>query len=179
MCTATTILEALKGRHPASEWIFLPELRIGTGYGRNSEQRIDAWAMHTWPSKNYSRTAYEIKVSRADFLKEIKQPLKRRRALLLSNMFFFAVPADLVKPEEIPEDCGLVYVTGNKAKVVLDAPWHEGAPPTWNFMASVYRAYNLGGIRTYNDWICVCGRRMRWGTDCAFCHRKLQEPVRE
>lgn len=46
--------------------------------------RVDAFAMHHHPSKNNRRRAYEVKISRADFLRDIRQPLKHRAALNVS-----------------------------------------------------------------------------------------------
>lgn len=128
-------------------WAFFEELRIGTGYGgSNIEQRIDAWAMSMWPSKNLTRIAYEVKVSRADFLKEIAAPLKRRRALLYSNLYYFITPPGLVKPEEVPIECGLQEVldapegyTSNRLKTIVEAPWRDNPPPPWSFFAAIAR----------------------------------------
>jgi hypothetical protein len=126
-------------------WAFFPELRIGTGYGKGSEQRIDAFALALWPSKNWASHAYEIKVNRADFLKELRSPLKRRAALRYSNMFWFVTPEGLVKPEEIPVEAGLMEAhasptgEGWYVKVVVSAPWRDIPPPTWNLFASVAR----------------------------------------
>lgn len=89
---AVKIVKALHHSHPRPNWAYFPELRVGTGYGKDNEQRLDAWAMNLMPSKQLSRYAYEVKVSRSDFLAEIKKPWKRKHALMLSNHFYFAAP---------------------------------------------------------------------------------------
>ena len=38
------------------------------------------------------RVCYEVKTSRADFLSELKQPLKRRIGMRYSNEFYFVTP---------------------------------------------------------------------------------------
>lgn len=38
------------------------------------------------------RVCYEVKISRADFLSELKQPIKRRIGLRYSNEFYFVTP---------------------------------------------------------------------------------------
>lgn len=134
-----------QGRWNADKWAYFEELRVGTGYGRGVEQRIDAWAMHLWPSESMVRIAYEVKVSRADFLNELKNPLKRRKALLFSNMFFFVTPPGLVKPEEVPLECGLEEVhtspgeTEQRLKIIVPAPWRDNPPPPWSLFAAVAR----------------------------------------
>ncbi len=81
--TAEDIVAALRRYHAGDSWAFFAELRVGTGYDRavDAEQRLDAWAMALWPSERYQRIAYEVKVSRSDFLAELQKPRKRRRAL--------------------------------------------------------------------------------------------------
>ena len=50
---------------------------------------------------------YEVKVSRADFLSDIRSG-KWRGYLPCCHRFYFAVPSGLVKKTEIPEGCGLI-----------------------------------------------------------------------
>lgn len=40
-----TIIELIKQRH-GLDWVFVEELRGGSGYGGDNERRMDAWAMH-------------------------------------------------------------------------------------------------------------------------------------
>lgn len=145
---AKDVVEALRKRHEKREWAFFPELRVGTGYqtrrlakqGINPEQRLDAFAMNLYPSKKHMRITYEIKVSRSDFLHEIKNPMKRKQGLELSNEFYFVTPVGLVKPEEIPAECGLIEVYANlSSRIKVRAPHREGTEPSWNFIASIAR----------------------------------------
>lgn len=159
--TARGIVQLLRDRHAgtrAGEFLFCAELRVGTGYKRGEEQRLDAWAMACWPSANFERVTYEVKVSRSDFLVEIKEPRKRRMGLLYSNRFYFVAPAGLVKVEEVPPECGLIEVgvrteDWGRDEVVtvgpwelreylvtrVKAPWRDTPPPSWSFLASVGR----------------------------------------
>lgn len=142
--TSADIVAALDQHYQqVSGWLTFAELRVGTGYGKDAETRLDYWAMEPTPSKRFRRVAYEIKVSRADFLKEIRQPLKRRRALLLSNEFYFITPPGLVKPGELPLEAGLAEVRdhGTFRSIYFPhaAPWRDTSPPTWQFLAAVVR----------------------------------------
>lgn len=152
MIKAWDILEVLRLWHSPNgkEWAFFGELRVGTGYrimkdmraGRiDPQQRLDAWAINLYPSQNMLRRTFEIKVSRSDFLHEIKHPQKRQAGLLLSNEFYFATPEGLVRPEEIPVECGLLWIsleTGN-IKTVKKAPYREADGMPMGFMASLAR----------------------------------------
>src|SRR5579863_4234461 len=86
----------------ASEWIFLRELRVGTGFQGSATQRLDAFALNCLAHNSMKRICYEVKTSRADFLCELKQPLKRRIGLRYSNEFYFVTPAGLLHSSELP-----------------------------------------------------------------------------
>lgn len=47
----------------ASEWIFLRELRVGTGFHGNAAQRLDAYALNCLPHTSMRRVCYEVKTS--------------------------------------------------------------------------------------------------------------------
>jgi hypothetical protein len=151
--TTADILSAIRRIHTnhglANRWAFFEELRLGTGYGQGVEQRIDAFACGLW-TKNWGSMAYEVKVTRADFQREIKKPLKRRMALRYSNLFWFVTPQGLVEPSELPIETGLMEVhlatvsydpptEGWHTKVVVPAPWRDIPPPTWSLFCAVAR----------------------------------------
>jgi hypothetical protein len=146
-----------------SEWIFLRELRVGTGFYGNAAQRLDAFALNCLPHTYMRRVCYEVKTSRADFLSELKQPLKRRIGLRYSNEFYFVTPVGLLNTSEIPIECGLIEVGlfpaearmlayaqssafvhfepnhENYCRVTVPAPWRETPGPTWPFVAGMLR----------------------------------------
>jgi hypothetical protein len=146
-----------------SEWLFFRELRVGTGRRNGSLQRLDGFALNSLPHTGMKRVCYETKVSRADFLAELKHPLKRRIGMRYSNEFYFVIPAGLVLPEEVPPECGLVEA-GHAApdqwrKLVLrqagffyyepsaceycmitaPALWRDTPGPTWQLTAAMLR----------------------------------------
>jgi hypothetical protein len=148
--------------HPKpSEWIFLRELRVGTGFRSSSAQRLDAFALNCFVHNSMKRACYEVKTSRADFLCEMKQPLKRRVGLRYSNEFYFVTPAGLLNTSEIPIECGLVEIGiftdeqpesilaqsaafahfdprhGSYCRVTVPAPRRETPGPTWQFVAGM------------------------------------------
>lgn len=150
---AGSIVEAIGQSYhwQRDRWLFIPNLRMGTGFGavfdHTMEQSIDAWAMAFWPSLRFKKVAYEVKVSRHDFFRELEHPEKRQAALSVSNRFYFAVPSGLVSPVEVPKEAGLIYVRDLKrgvCKVIKEAPWREGPAPSWSFIASVSRRLQSG-----------------------------------
>jgi hypothetical protein len=142
--TSKDILKALRRHHNVDSFyrntVFFEELKVGTGYKGDNQQALDAFAMDLWPSDGFKRYVYEVKVSRKDFRKELKNSKKRRRGLLLSNYFYFVTPKGLIDAEKIPVECGLIEVNekGN-LEFTLDAPFREYARPTWAFIAAICR----------------------------------------
>jgi hypothetical protein len=55
-------------------------------------QRLDAFALNTLPHTAMKRVCYEVKISRGDFLSELKHLLKRRIGMRYSNEFYFCCP---------------------------------------------------------------------------------------
>jgi hypothetical protein len=163
--TAAAMLDVVEAALHAQnrEWIFLRELRIGTGHRHHELQRLDAFALNCLPHLGMRRICYELKASRADFLGEVKRPLKRRIGMRFSNEFYFVTPAGMLALDEVPTDCGLVEVgvactaesrslvrrhegffhidplTGFYCIIAIPAPWRDTPGPTWQFAAAMLR----------------------------------------
>ena len=154
---AQVITGLLSERHPAPEWAFLAELRNQTGYSRQ-DRYFDAWAVNCYPSKGFHRVAYEIKVSRADFARELADPSKRSQAMKASNEFFFVAPAGIIRADEVPESCGLIEVMKGKAGWKLRRKKHAqqrdiGAEMNLGFVCSILRRCQntqLSGLRVFH-----------------------------
>lgn len=169
--TADELTDALAAlRHgDAQKYACFPEFRVGTSYGKHAEGRIDLWVLSLWPSSNYTRYSYEVKVTRSDFTKDLESPMKQRPALMHSDYFYYVVPCDFRNKDakriatraEIPTWAGLIEVrrktedeVGRLSHRLLpsDSPWRHyelriahpapqryGEPPTPGFLASLAR----------------------------------------
>ncbi|MDP2779753.1 hypothetical protein [Devosia sp.] len=144
--TAKAIIAVLRKNHEPPQYAFFEELRCGTGAtpGADADQRLDAWCINCWPMHRLARTAYEVKISRADYLLELKHPRKRRRALLLSNLFYFVAPKGLLREDELPVEAGLIEVLPDdygylRAHTRVQAPWRDTPMPNWQFVANLAR----------------------------------------
>lgn len=161
------VMYALRLAHDPREWAFFEELRIGGGFGKDSEQRFDAWAINYRPSKQNKTVCYELKVSKSDFLNEIRKPRKRRAGLRLSNEFYFVTPKGLVKIEEVPPECGLIEVgEGDTLHTKIKAPFRNTIPPTFNFMSSVCRRFDADRLREFQYYLDVNHRINEEGAAC-------------
>ena len=153
--------DALRRRHAyqtnglARAWIYAEEVRVSTGFSplrggsddrairAGADQRIDAFALHTWPSQSYKRVAFEIKVTRSDLTRELSNPAKCAAALALSNQFYLVVPPELVErvePAELPPTWGLMTLSPEpRIRIRIKAPWRDTPAPPYSFMLSLAR----------------------------------------
>lgn len=158
--TSRQVLDAVRTRHSAVEWIFLEEVRASTGWGsvtydgngryrtgrgeKAVEQRLDAWALQLWSPG--AILAYEVKVSRADYLREVKDPEKRLFAELVSSEFYFATPVRLIRPHELPAGCGLIEVyEDGRVRTRVKAEARTVAQAGWGFVGSLLRRQRRDG----------------------------------
>lgn len=155
--TANDIKAALRRRygvdtpgfgHGFKGWITIEELASRTG---NYSGTVDLWAMNTWASGNYKTIAHEIKISRSDFFRDLKKRptfsfmkgsgFETKYDRQAGEEFYYVVPAGMVKPNELPEDAGLMEVSISerpKIRITKRCP-----PVPWEmriaFMASLLR----------------------------------------
>lgn len=71
-----------------------------------------------------SMTSYliETKISRSDFLADAKKPFRLNPDDGVGEYRYYACPTGLIKPEELPEKWGLIYVDPDKKNVSASMP---------------------------------------------------------
>lgn len=136
--TAGDVRAALRVRHPKSEWALMFEVSDAAGFGRG--RSADALAMNLWPSRGLELHGFEIKVSRADWKRELVNPEKSASIQRYCDRWWIAAPRDLVPADELPRTWGLMEIDGaGKAVVKVDAPKLPAEPMTRSFVACVLR----------------------------------------
>lgn len=128
--------------------IIFPELRLGSGYCGVAQRRIDMFIISS--NAGNETTAFEIKVSRQDFKKDVNDDMKQRGARLYANNFYYVTPKGLIKPEELPLWAGLWEldldneddVKNGWFKEVVPAPLFPKAVPSWGLICSMIRHVN-------------------------------------
>ena len=152
---AERVLLAVESLFPLPAWGSFREMRDATGFDNRS---IDLFAMSLYPSSGHKIYAVEVKVSRSDFLRELKNPAKSRPWVELSNRFAFAVPRGLIQVDELPEWASLIEVGEDD----YSAKWtrvrerqRKGKAPPLSFLASVVRrqAREEFRVETYSCWL--------------------------
>jgi len=136
------MIEALKLRYPRERgWLVFTEVTFAHPKHKNS-RRIDVLLFNYYYSKNYLRIACEIKRARSNFLQELREPEKRVPVMKMVNEFYYVAPKDLIKPEEIPDDCGLIEVDDNGVcRVKVKAPFLGDPPPNWYLIGTILRSF--------------------------------------
>lgn len=73
--------------------------------------RPDVYSLRVTTTAGYACPAiHEIKVRRADLLADLARPDKREGYMALSAEFYYVLPEGLARLDEIPADCGVVFV---------------------------------------------------------------------
>ena len=111
--TSSDILELIRVKH--SEDLVVAECRTGPSQTARAKYVImDCWtAPHSWA--HYQATAYEIKVSRQDFV----QDNKWTAYLPYCHYFYFAAPPGIVNVKELPAEVGLYETSTNCKRLML------------------------------------------------------------
>lgn len=133
--TAAEVKDALRCRHEAlrefggpGAWTCLEEFA-----------GVDLLAFAAWRSIRRSIVGYEVKVTRADYRREILEPGKRALAVAGCHAFYFATPAGLLTAEEKEfREPDSFYEPG--------AFEREACPERCQKMRKRHRRYSLYGV---------------------------------
>ena len=132
------LMELLRERYPKAEYAFFTEVPNGTGIHAN--RHADALAMSLWPSRGLYITGFELKVSRSDWVKELKNPAKAESIAQYCHYWFLVVGSmEIVQPGELPPNWGLLVPTGGKLKMITQAAKLEPRELTLPFIAGLFR----------------------------------------
>lgn len=135
--TSAHIKAALHKPFPAPGWRIFYE--VGDDTGARVRRHADAVAMGIWPSNGHQIHGFEIKVSRADFAAEMRDPTKSQAVFQYCDRWSLVVPSGLVKAEEVPAPWGLMTFDGKSIRTVKQAPPLEPVPLTRGFIAAMLR----------------------------------------
>lgn len=136
--TAADVIASLRGWFPSGQYAFLEQVAPGTG--ARGYRWADAVAMSVWPSRGYDIHGIEVKVSRYDWLKELKQPTKSEAIQKYCNRWWIATPDEsLIQLGELPLTWGHMVMKGDTMRVVIQAPPLDPQPITIEFLAGVLR----------------------------------------
>ncbi|HEX9228349.1 MAG TPA: hypothetical protein VF885_17240 [Arthrobacter sp.] len=91
---------------------------------------------------------HEVKVSRGDWLTELRDPTKAERIKRYCNFWWLVVSdASIVKPGELPEGWGLMVKAGDRLRAKVKAPALSPEPLTLDFIAGLTAAVQRTACR--------------------------------
>jgi hypothetical protein len=101
--------------------------------GAYARRTADFVAMDLWASRGMNLHGHEVKVSRSDWLAELKHPEKAGEFIPYMNCWWVVVAdSAIVRPGELPDDWGLLAMAGGQLRQVVRAPRRQALllPPT-------------------------------------------------
>ncbi|GAI89372.1 unnamed protein product, partial [marine sediment metagenome] len=138
--TGKSLAEDLAKTKDHRDWMTWVQIPLGSVmWATGHMPRADVLAVRK-SFTNPSFTIYEVKVSRSDFNADVNKG-KYRIYFADCCQFYFAVPAGLVKKEEVPEGAGLIVRGENGWRVVKSAPRREYTPDVELLLKLLMRGY--------------------------------------
>ncbi|MFZ3484238.1 hypothetical protein [Sphingomonas sp. 3-13AW] len=129
---------ALARKFCAPEYALFYE--VGDATGGRQRRWADAIAMGLWPSRGLYLQGFEIKVSRSDWLVELRNPAKAEAISRFCHHWWIVTPPGIVRDDELPETWGLYEVTGKGLVCKRKAPVMPDIQPIdMPFLASLLR----------------------------------------
>jgi hypothetical protein len=96
--------------------------------GFDARRTADFVAMDLWPSKGFALHGHEVKVSRSDWLGELRQPEKSAEFIpYMTYWWIVAGHNDIVRKDELPPGWGLLIATLRRPTVYH---WQRDGTPT-------------------------------------------------
>ena len=91
---------------------------------------------------------FEMKVSRSDWLKELRQPEKAESIMRYCNYWGLVVPnKDIVKAGELPETWGMYVAQKNRLKCIVPCPKLDPLPISMTMLTALAYAIDQKGNR--------------------------------
>lgn len=136
--TADTLRALLRRKYPADQYAMLYEVRDAAGHGASNS--ADVLMVGLWPSRGCMLEGMEIKVSRSDWLRELKRPQKAEAFVgYCDRWWVVAASPDLVKPNELPPTWGLMAVKARGLSVITQAPALTPKPVDRSLLAAMLK----------------------------------------
>lgn len=136
------------GNGPA--WALIPHVRNGAGWGGETGygglRTCDALALSMYAGKGYALIGHEIKCSRSDWLRELKDPAKADAFRRYCERWWLVATEGVAQVDEIPDGWGLLVVTNGMARQRKPAPKLKAEPIPRGLVVAMTRAAIRGGV---------------------------------
>ena len=126
------------GGVPKPRYVKAEHVRARTGF---DQRTADFIAVDTWASGKCAVHGAEVKVSRSDWLRELKDPAKSGAFTAWCTYWWLAVPRrDIVGDGELPPGWGLLSIREGRLVAAVTAPRREAGPIPPESVASLLYA---------------------------------------
>jgi len=140
------LLKLLAAMFCPPSYALISEVRDGTGYA-TAGRSMDAMAFGLWPSRGLEIVGFEMKVSRSDWQRELKQPEKAEAFhKYLDRWYIVAGDESIVRAEELPRGWGLIVAKADKLKFVVPCEVKKAKPIDRLFLMSIVRNFDKNCI---------------------------------
>lgn len=139
--TSQLARQLLAAKFAAPEWATMFEVAPRTGGGT---RYADAVAVNLWQSRGHAVHGFEIKVSRGDWLRELKDPSKAEEIQRYCDYWTIVAPKGVVADGELPPTWGLLEMRVDRLMQVKAGPKLDAQPITRAFFASLMRRGHEG-----------------------------------
>ncbi len=155
--TERSMLDLLRNRYSVDagngpRYVFAEHVRnyCGfAGYGTSTALRTaDAIAVDLWPSSGHLVHGFEVKVSRSDWLTELKDPEKAEAFRPYVDHWWLVVPDANIVRNDLPAGWGLLVLTGGTLRARKSAPRLDRQPMPFGMTAAWLRAVAKTTSRT-------------------------------
>lgn len=142
--TERDVLDALCTRYSKSggngpRFAFGEHVKSGGGF--DSPRIADFMAIDLWPSSGYAIHGHEVKVSRADWLRELADPTKAEAFKAYCDRWWLVVPDRSIVRDDLPAGWGLMVMDpGGAVRVATPAPRLTPEPMPRAMQATFARA---------------------------------------
>lgn len=148
MKTTPSLHDLLRAKYERDH-VLAFEVSNAPGHGRS--RSADCIAVGLWPSRGLRMIGHEIKVSRGDWLRELKQPAKAEAFVAGCHEWWLVTEPGGARLEELPPGWGLMERSGSRLHALRAADSKpKGHVPPWSLavcvMRRVHEAANEGRV---------------------------------
>ena len=111
--TSEEIVGLLRKKYSGGEYVVMEQV-LNPIENASRNRWIDVAIFSTWSTHGITRSAFEIKVSRSDFIRELQNPDKFQWCMENFHEFWFVGTKDVITKDEVPEGVGWMCPVGER-----------------------------------------------------------------
>lgn len=147
------LLSRLSKKYPSPQYAFLSQVRNQTGHS-STVRTADALALSLWPSRGNHLIGFELKVSRSDWLHELKDPAKAEAIAQYCDMFYLVISdSKVIDIAEVPKTWGVLVASNGTVKTLREAPLLEAKAMDRTFLCGFMRNVDESIARQYTPTV--------------------------